>query len=405
MYLATGLHKAAEENHCEVVRTGHKFHIMRKNYPIERLFLAATLSVFMAGCQQADQILPAELSESDGATITIGLSGGSVSVPPTFSLEFPANSLTSATAVAVTKRVSETFPGDGGEPVGQAFDIGPVGTVLAVPATVSLAVDPALLAAAEQVRLSVALLRQDGSVATFPGNYDLTNGVLTADIDELGPVSAVISADAIALLSGDPTALSGGFFPPPPPVGSSGAWLADPGTLLFESECSPEGRQCFSSGLIRVWADDVVIDRMGSEIFLLSPTVTNSFTFSAFDQFGLPTQVTGSITIDGELRSRINSAVTNYQLQSGVNTGSGAIPTVTSVQVVGNVMTIGVTATIGETGGVEDTEFDVAVEYAISGIGTSEMLTVEVEADIDFENSDGSTTTGTVTAHIRLRRE
>ena len=378
---------------------------MRKYYPTERLFLAAALSVLVAGCQQADQILPAELQEGDGATITIGLSGGSISVPPAFSLEFPANSLTTATAVTVSKRVSEQFPDDGGEPVGPAFDIGPVGTVLAEPATVQLSVDPELLAVGDQVRLSVALLRQDGSVSVFPGIYDLTNGLLTADIDELGPVSAVISADAIALLSGDPTALTGGFFPPPPPAASSGAALADPGTLLFESDCSPEGRQCFSSGLIRVWADDVVIDRMGSEIFLLSPRVTNSFTFSAFDQFGLPTQVTGSIELDGALRSRINSAVTNYQLQSGVNTGTGAAPTVTSVQVVGNVMTVGVTATIGETGGVEETEFDVAVEYSISGIGTTEMLTIELEVDIEFENSEGPPTVGTVIAHIRLRRE
>jgi hypothetical protein len=344
------------------------------------------------------------LQEGDGATITIGLSGGSVSVPPTFSLAFPANSLTTATAVTVSKRVSEQFPDDAGEPVGPAFDIEPVGTVLAVPATVQLAVNPELLAVGDQVRLSVALLRQDGSVSIFPGTYDLTNGLLTADIDELGPVSAVISADAIALLTGDPTVLTGGFFPPPPTT-SSGAALADPGTLLFESDCSPDARQCFSSGLIRVWADDVVIDRMGSDIFLLSPTVTNSFTFSAFDQFGLPTLVTGSIELDGELRSRINSAVTNYQLQSGVNTGTGTVPTVTSVQVLGNVMTVGSTATIGENGGVEETETMVDVEYSISGIGTSEMLTIELEVDIEFENSEGPPTIGTVIAHIRLRRE
>ena len=44
------------------------------------------------------------------------------------------------------------------------------------------------------------------------------------------------------------------------------------------------------------------------------------------------------------------------------------------------------------------------VEFDISGIGTSEMLILEVDGEVEFENEDGSVTIGIVTAHVRLRR-
>ena len=372
---------------------------MRNYCPTERLLAVFALAVLTAGCQQVDQQLPFDLAEGEGATVSIGPNGGTVSVPPSFSLDFPAGSLSGSTSVEVTPRISAPFPDDAGSPVpGSAYDVGPVGTVLGEPAMVEIRVPPELLEAGEDVRLSVAVLRADQSVATFAGTYDLTNGVLRAEIDELGPVAAVVSLDAIALGLGAPPVLGGGTFPQPSAPAPSGPALSSHGGLEFEASCSPGVRQCFASGLIRVWADDVVRERMGDELFLLSPTVEVNLEFLAFDQNGFPTEVIGGLTVEGDLRARFNSAVTSYDMTDGVTTGPTTTPQSTTVQVISDVMFFGQTTNADQTLNVNE-----EVEYSITGIGTTEMMTIEVEAEVDFENDDGSTTTGFVTAHLRLR--
>ncbi len=389
---------ATEQEHCEVVQTGHKFHIMRKLYPIERLLSVAVLAVVVNGCQQADQTLPFELAEGEGATSTIGSSGGTISVPPAFSLEFPAGSLTGSVSVEVTPRISGPFPGDAGTAVpGSAYDVGPVGTMLVEPATIEIAVDPALLEAGDDVRLSVAVLRQDQSVATFPGTYDLTNGVLRAEIDELGPIAAVVSLDVIAVATGAPPALGGGSIPQPSAPAPSGAAPAPPGGIEFSASCAPDVRQCFSSGIIKIWADQTVQDRMGEELYLLVPEVDVHLDFLNFVN-GIPTEVQGTASVGGDLRARFNSAVTGYELDDAVTTGPSASPVPTALQVAGSVMIFGQTTTTG--GGVE---FSEEVEFGVTGIGTTEMMTIRVESEVNFDNDDGTTTTGIVVAHIRLR--
>ena len=378
---------------------------MRKHYPIERLGLIVALSVLVAGCQQADQTLPFELAEGQGATLTIGTNGGIISVPPSFSLSFPAGALSSSISVEVTPRISAPFPSDAGIPVpGSAFDvIVPAGTTLLIPARVEIAVDSDLLEVGAEVRMSIAVLREDGSVVTFGGTYDLTNGVLAADIDELGPIAAVISADAIALDLGTPPTLLGGSFPPPPtaPPAPSGPSLSSHGGLAFAATCAPTVRQCFTSGIIRVWADDVVRSRLGDDLFLLNPTVEADFDFLTFDQSGVPTSLVGSISIDGDLRARLNSVVTGYDIEDGVTTGPFTAPSTTTVQVTGSVMLLG-SAT--DSSGDPVASADLDIEFGITGIGTTEMLTIRLDAEVEFENEDGSIEIGVIVAHIRLRR-
>lgn len=391
----------AKQDHSQVVRTGHNLHIMRKSCLIEHLPLVAFLSVLATGCQQADQVLPFELSEGEGATITIGTTGGTISVPPSFSLQFPAGSLPASVSVGVTPLITAPFPDGGGVAVpGSAYDVGPAGTMLAVPARVQIAVPPALLEIGDDVRLSVAVLRQNGSIAIFGGTYDLTNGFLTADVDELGWMAAVVAEDALAVARGIPPALGGGAVPPPSPAPfPSGPALSSHGGVQFSASCAPTVRQCFTSGLIRVWADDVVRERLGDELFLLSPSVEASLEFLDFDQNGVPTNVVGSITMDGEVRARINRVVSRYQLDDGVHTGSGDTPAATTLSISGNVMTFGLTRTSANF--VEPNE---QFEFGVTGIGTSEMLTIRVEAEVTLRNEDGTETIGTIVAHVRLRR-
>lgn len=375
---------------------------MRKTCPPVRLGAAlVVLGLAVAGCQQIDQELPFELAEGEGAALTIGPSGGTLSVPPSFSLGFPAGSLPTSVSVEASRLITEPFPSDAGAPVpGTAYDIAvPAGTVLSSPAHVELAVDPALLELGDEARLVVAVVRENGMVATFTGTYDLTNGVLTADIDVIGDLAAVVSADAIPIGLDAPPALGGGSVPLPGSPAPSGAALSSHGGVEFTAACSPDARQCFSSGLIRLWADQVVRDRMGDRLFLLDPTIQASLDFVSFDVNGVPTEVVGSLRVGGQVRARFNSYVSSYELLEGVTTGPGTTPAPTGLQVNGNVMIIEQT-----TDSENLVEFNEELEFGITGIGTSEMLLISVEAEVEFDNSDGSSTIGAITAHVRLRR-
>ena len=374
---------------------------MRNHYRRERLWLVAALTLLLSGCQQLDQALPFDLADGEATSLTIGTNGGIISVPPAFSLNVPAGALGGSTSVSVMPRIAEPFPSDQGTPVpGTAFDIGPVGTVLATPASVALAVDPALLELGEEARLSLALIRNDGSIVTFQGAYDLTNGVLTAEIDELGPVAAVVSVDAVPVSLEPPPTLGGGTIPQPAAPSPVGPAPTSHGGVEFSASCAPETRECFSSGLIRLWADAVLRERLGDRMFLLSPAVETSLDFRSYDPLsGLPTEIVGSIRIDGELRARVNGAVTSIDVGDGITTGPSADPTPTPLWLSGNLMIVSEATT--EDGTVE---FSEELEFDVRGIGTSEMLVLEVEAEIDFDDEDGGVTTGILIAHLRLRR-
>lgn len=374
---------------------------MRTLSPQRRFVVAVALAVLVTACQQSDQALPFEPAPGEGVTVTVGAQGGTVAVPPSFSLDVPAGALSGSLTVSVVPRVGAPFPGDAGTPVpGTAFDIGPTGTALAAPARVEIAVPPELLEVGEDVRLALALIRDDDSVVTFQGAYDVTNGVLVADIDELGPVAAVVSSDAIAVTLGAPTPLTGGSMSPPgAPPAPTGPAPSSHGGVEFTASCAPNARRCFSSGVIRLWADDVVRSRMGDDIFLLAPEVDAGLDFISFDQNGLPTELVGSISVNGQLRARLNSTVTRRIIDDGVTTGISSSPTPTSLNISGNVLVV--SETTSKDGSVE---FNEELEYAVTGIGTSEMLVVQIEAEIDFENQDGSFTTGILTVHLRLRR-
>jgi hypothetical protein len=352
-----------------------------------------------SACQQSDQELPFELAPGESVNVQLGSGGGVVSLPPSFSLDVPQGALSTNVGVSVQQLLAEPFPSSAGLAVpGTAYDLQPVGTSLLNPATVEIKIPAGALGEGEDVRMSVGVMRPDGTVVTYNGTYDVTNGVLTADVDELGPVAAVITADAIAVVPGLPDDLPGGSFPlPPSPVGPAPA----PGDgVLFQATCAPEARNCYSSGLIRVWADDVVRRRIGDDLFLVSPTVSTNLEFLSYDANGVPTEIVGGISIGGDLRARFNSSVNSYTLDEGLATGITGDPIPTSLNVSGNVMVIGET-TNTSTGAIE---FNEDLEFGIVDIGTSDMLIVRVEAEVEFDNSDGSVEIGLVIAHLRLRR-
>jgi hypothetical protein len=358
----------------------------------------------LAACQQTDQQLPFEL-DGGGQTVSIGATGGLISVPPDFSVSFPSGSLASSTAVTAAKRLT-AFPDDAGALVPiDAYDIGPAGTQLSAlsPARVQIRVPTELLSAGDELSLALALLTP-GGVITQSTTYDLNNGFLTADIPELGPVAAVVASDAIDVLDlDDIPALVGGSFAGPSPVsGVSG--LAPPpppppGTVQFWASCSKTEQRCFSSGIVEIWVDDVIRDRLGQDIILYNADIEGFFQFSAFvtGPSGFrPTIAYGYLNVDGELRARLNSVVAGRRAGQEIemHTGPGTSPSPTTVTFSGNVMTL-----------TQTSEGVATVEYGVAGVGTGEQLTLQFEGDLEFSNPNNQPPTpGRIVVRVRLRR-
>ena len=351
----------------------------------------------LAACQQADQKLPFELD--GGGQTTMGISGGLISIPPSFSLQFPENSLGGNTTVTAAERLT-AFPAAAGAVVsGLAFDVGPSGTQLLEPALVQIAVPTELLAVGEQLALSVALLTQGGSIVTPVATYDLTSGLLTAEIVELGALAAVVSPGMIPIGElADIPGLGGGSIAPPAPTSTPAGPLGVhvPGSVVFEASCSTLAQQCFSSGILQVWADDVVYEHLGADIALLNTTVSGSIEFFAFVN-NVPTQAIAYIEVTGDLRTRLNSVVAGRRLDDEVLlfTGSGTSPSATTVTFSGGNMIL------AQTSEPNDPYF---MQYSVSGIGTGEQLTLRLQGELEFTDANGDPEIGTVVAHVRLRR-
>jgi len=354
----------------------------------------------LASCQQTDQQLPFEL-DGGGQTVSIGPSGGVISIPPNFSIEIPPGALASSVSIEAAKRIT-AFPNDAGQLVPiDAYDItAPMGTTLALPARVQISVPPELLDAGEELSLSVGLLTSGGDVVTQVTSYDLNNGFLTADVGELGPVAAVVAADVIPALDlDDLPALTGGSFAPPAPV-SPGPALSHgpvpPGAVRFSASCSTFVQSCFASGIVSIWVDAIVYERLGADIILYNANVQGEFEFSGFVG-NVPTLAYGELTLDGELRARLNSVVAGRRAGEEVSmyTGGGASASNTAVTFSSNIMTLAQTS--------EDSP--AMLEYAVTGVGTGEQLTLQLEGDIEFSNpSPQPPDVGHIVVQVRLRR-
>jgi hypothetical protein len=362
--------------------------------------LAAVVCVFFS-CQQTDQQLPFEL-DGGGRTVSIGPNGGVIGVPPNFSIEIPPGALASSVSIEVAKRAT-AFPNDAGKLVPiDAYDISaPPGTALLLPAHVQLAVPPELLDAGEELSLSLGLLTTGGDVITQVTSYDLSNGFLTADIGELGPVAAVVASDVIPVLHlDDLPVLTGGSFAPPAPVSPVGPALdhgpVPPGAVRFTASCSTLGQSCFASGIVSVWVDDEFYDRLGADIILYNSSVSGEFEFSGF-VVGVPTLAYGEMTLDGELRTRLNNVVAGRRAGEEISmyTGGGSEPSTTAVTFGGTTMTLAQTSQ----------DSPAMLEYGVTGVGTGEQLTIQFEGDIEFSNpSPEPSDFGHIVIQVRLRR-
>lgn len=372
---------------------------MRPLHPKAAPALVLSLAAALSACQQSDQELPFGLDGEAGSSASIGANGGTVSVPPGFSMHFPAGSLPGTTQITAASRLT-AFPSTAGIVVpGTAFDVGPAGTQLLSPAKVQISVPASLLDAGQDLRLAVGLLRPGGSVVTDVTSYDLANGILTAHLAEVGPVAAVVSLDAIPVqdLSSLPGLGGGSIAPPSPAPLPAGPAATSHAGVQFTAECSGDARNCFTSGIVQIWADQVVRNRLGDDMVLLNSSVSASLDFLAFNLAGRPTQVVGYIEIEGELRARINSVVSSRSIGDELilHTGPpGSGPTPTTITFSGN------TLTLAETSEGPNEMLD----FGVAGIGTGEQITLRLEGELEFTNASGPPSYGQIVAHVRLRR-
>lgn len=354
--------------------------------------LAAGL--FAGGCLQSDQELPFQLEEGTAVTGNIGPSGGTISLASGLALTFPAGALKTGTQVTLTPRLDAAFPGDAGRILpGTVFDVAPAGTQLALPVRVSLRLSAKNIPTRDAVRLGVALASGGRSTVLGSGSYDATSGILTASLTTLGPVAAVVADDAIPVGAGDPPTLGGGTFGSGgSPVSPAGA--AETAGQRFEASCSPAARRCFSTGMVQVWASKELLDRLGGDLVILAPTVESDLTFLGVGSDGLPTQAVGSVSVKGTLRAQLGQGVSSYEIDESFHTGTSSdTPLVTGVRFDKNNLILARTSDGNNR----------TMQYDLQPIGTGRLLTLRVEEEVELENDDGSTTTGTLILFGRLR--
>jgi hypothetical protein len=172
-----------------------------------------------------------------------------------------------------------------------------------------------------------------------------------------------------------------------------------PDGVQFTADCSPGERSCFTSGIAKLWVDDLVRERLGDDLILLNTTVDASLEFFSFNVNSLPDSAVGYLRVDGDLRARINSVIATRRVgdEVAIYTGNGTDPlnpAATAISISGGAITFEFTSD-------DDPE---VIEFDITGVGTSDLLTVRLEGVINFENAGGPPTQGNIVAHVRLRR-
>ena len=367
-----------------------------------RKALALTPLALLAGCLQLDQELPFELEEGASVSRSIGPLGGILSLPSGVSLVIPVGALRNSTQITLTPRLDASFPDDAGRIIpGTVFDVAPADLGLLVPARVAIRLPTKDVPAADAVRLGVAQASAGRSSLIALGSFDGTSGLLTASLDALGPVAAVVADDAIPLGQGQPPTLPGGTFATgasgvesPYGAGAPGGPLVTDGFQRFEASCRPAARRCFSSGLVQVWASSELLDRLGGTLAILTPRLQADLSFGGIGADGLPTQTAGSLSIRGTLRVLMSGGVSSYEVDETFRTGTGSPdPILTGVRFSGNKLILARTSDGN----------DRTMEYGIAAVGTGRMLTLRVEEEVELENDDDTVTKGKVILFVRLR--
>lgn len=252
-----------------------------------RRIAVATALLALVGCEQETQTLPFDVETS--VTRPVSSQGGTVSTPAGASVHFPSNSLSSTVDVSVATTSAPAEILRTGAPASEAFRIEPVGTVLDNPADLALkfqsTTDPSRAWLATIVSSANGAVRHYGTT-----RVDLSLGIVSADIEQLGvvaavipPASAIFPVQVLPSASIEPSQLS--------PVASS--------VESVVVQCGDAADPC--SGLT-VSASQNLLNQV-EDAAVVYPSIDGSFTVGS-------SSVTGTITATAALRIKLQSGQT-----------------------------------------------------------------------------------------------
>lgn len=251
--------------------------------------MAAAL-VALVGCEQQSQSLPFDVAAS--VTRTVGGQGGTVSTPAGASVSFPSGSVSGSVEVSVSATDAPSEVRAEGTPATEAFRLEPVGTSLSKPAELELRLsdsDP-------HAWLATVVSSVNGVVRNYASTrVDLATGLVSAGIDQLGVVAAVIppASAVFPVESRRAAALM--------PVARSSTSLSVEQVVVA---CGNPGTPC--SGLT-VTATQNLLDLV-EEAAVVYPSIAGGFDVNGGD-------VSGSIAASASLRIKLESGQTSESVE------------------------------------------------------------------------------------------
>lgn len=343
---------------------------------------AAALALLALGCEQEQQSLPFQLESEEPVTRTVSANQETVvSSPSGATLTLPPNSLPSGTQVTMTPQPTATSVGaPAGAPVigGTVFGLSPTGTTLSEPASVDIRYPQQTLSPTQE--LGLIGVNNTGTEIAFMrrATVDLTSRVVSAKIETLGTVGALIAPDVLTPQAGTAAPPTGG------PIASlvgAGAFGSAP--VTYRASCSIVGATLCtgSSGVVTVHVSQNIADRYASRMAMVGTTAEAELTFDP-----QTSTVTGSISYESVLRARLGGSVTGTLVFDNLVTGPGSSAQPTPYVIQGAQIIID-----GQTYG-----FTVA---------NNTLTLILPPEEIELENNDGTTTTGTISASLVLQRQ
>lgn len=343
---------------------------------------AAALALLALACEQEPQELPFALDSDDPVTQTVDASRETVlSSPAGASLRVPPQALASGTQITMTPQPTANTVGaaTGGQIIpGTVFAVTPQGAPLANPAALDLRFPQQSLTPSQEIGL-IAVNNTGEKVAYLrTATVDLSSRVVRGEIDQLGTVGAMVATDVVAPQAGALPPATGGT------IASATAGALAGAPVTYAASCSVvSGNSCAGAGgVINIRASESILNRYGAtRLGLVGSVIEAELTFDP-----LTNLVTGSISFESAMRMRLGGSVSGTLVYDELVTGPGSTPQPTPYVVQGAEVIID----------GQHYPFTVA----------NNTLTLHIPpTEIELENDDGSTTTGTIAASIVLRRQ
>jgi hypothetical protein len=308
---------------------------------IRALTLFATWSGLLAACDQVEQQLPFDASDTP-VTRTVPESGAVLSTGAGASFRIPTGALPSGTTVTLTPVAAAQVPS--GTPAA------PYAFVLAGDAELAEPLRAELkLSAGDAWLAAVAIATQQGVHETGDAAVDLASGVLRARIAHFGTVTPVLpAADAVVEVGSVPTGPAADHsLSSSRAAGATGAGFA---TLALRGVCGAPGRRCEGMEI-----------KVGQNLFdyadraaIVFPRIEGEIAITAG-------KATGSLIVDAPLRLRLRSGAVAVSIPVRITVSATAASRVTEAS--GSVTLTGMLVRVESSHGIDEQLLTLTVHH------------------------------------------